>query len=359
MKTPWIVSVVAPFGAVLLGLTAIGCSKTRVVTQFLQPQPKGVVVSGVTMEVDPARYQGQCPGVFTFSAVVTVSDSSAVIYRWERSDGYVGPPGFLWFEKPGSRSVATTWSPSAPGSYWQWLHVLNPDDIVSDRVAISNNCVQLSASATVRVSPAAFDGPCPGRFDFHGDISANGAGLVRYRWEGSDGQTGPEQDLWFNDAGTQTVLYSRSLLAAVSLTERLHILAPRDTLSAAASFTNACQGIAVEVSAYGAPAGDPCQGIYDFIGQITTNASAVTYQWERSDGFITPVETLNFEAPGTKSVTNTWQPETDTAWARLHVLGPVDVTTERATVEYGCCWVCDSGARARALGAQLLRQARP
>ena len=346
-------SLVILIGGGILAVALTGCGKTRTITETLQPTAKGDVVSKVKVSVYPPSYEGECPGQFSFGAEITMSDSGAVIYRWESSDGTRSDPGFVWFAAPGTKTVGTSWSSAAPGSHWQRLHVMLPDDLVSDKVGFVNRCAPFTAWAIAHVSPASYGGSCPATFSLSAQISTNGPGQVLYQWEGSDGHNGPQVTLPFDRAGTQTVTLSRSLLSHGSFTERVHILAPRDTLSPAVSFTNACEGVVMQATVEG---WIDCDGIYLFNGQITTNAGTVTYQWEHSDGFTSPVETLNFSAPGTQAVMST----RPTDWARLHVLTPIDVTSNEAVAQYDCwpCWYCEQPARTKTSAPQIGRRAR-
>lgn len=218
--------------------------------------------------------------------------------------------------------------------------------------------LQSDVWATAQVEPATYGGVCPAAFDFSAHVSTDAATEVRYRWEGSDGHVGAEQGLSFSGAGTETVYLRRSMVRGGTFTERVHILAPRDTFSAPVSFTNACEAAAVEATAWWKAVfdwGDPCSVSYDLLGQITTNASTVTYQWEYSDGGVGPVETLSFGVPGTQTFRNSWHPSTESGWARLHVLTPIDVTSNLAEITYTT--PCEE-SRGTEKGAQLLRRAR-
>lgn len=364
MRAHWKSCVVVLLGACILGAALAGCGKTRVL-RIVEPQPQpepqppvaGNVVTAVTLAVDPSTFSEECPGYFALNGSIAVTESTLVVYRWERSDGYISGPMTAYLP-PGTAPVAGDWSSPPEGSHWARLHVLLPDDIASDQASFVNRCVQLTASATARVDPATYGGACPSAFEFYALISCNAAGTVTYRWEGSDGTMGPDQVLTFTRAGGVNVRFSRSLIVEGTLTERVHILAPRDTFSAAVPFTNACQGVAIQVVVQGGAYSDPCNGVFDFAGQITTNASTVTYQWEFSDGTISAVETLNFGAPGTQTVNATWQLPSETGWARLHILTPLDVMSNQADAWYDCCWWCGESMRMRAKAAERLRQGR-
>jgi len=200
-------------------------------------------VTGATASVSPASYNGACPGVFNFSANITTNGAGTVTYRWERSDGAVGPTQSLTFGGPGTQTVTTSWSLGARGTFWERIHILSPNDAYSNQATFTNNCTTAFAvtNVTASVSPTSYSGSCPGTFNFSARITTNGAGTVTYRWERSDGAVGPTQSLTFAGAGTQTVTTSWTLGARGTYWERVHILSPNDIYSNQATFTNNCR----------------------------------------------------------------------------------------------------------------------
>src|SRR5262245_10576550 len=152
VRTHWNVCGVVLLGAGILGAMLAGCGKTRILKivepqpqQEPQPQPqvKDSVVSRVTLAVDPSTFSGVCPGYFLLTGSIAVTESALVVYRWERSDGYVGEP-MLVDLAPGTSAVGTSWDSPPAGSHWMRLHVLLPNDIVSARVSFANRCVELA-----------------------------------------------------------------------------------------------------------------------------------------------------------------------------------------------------------------------
>lgn len=95
------------------------------------------------------------------------------------------------------------------------------------------------------VDPPSFSGSCPAEFQFTGKITTNEAGTVTYRWERSDGATGPDETVDFGGAGTQEVYTTWTLSAEGTHWQRLHILAPNDTTSGNAEFTLDCEETSV------------------------------------------------------------------------------------------------------------------
>jgi hypothetical protein len=82
-----------------------------------------------------------CPTAVTFSGIITVNDAGTVRYRWDRSDGAVSPAVSTTFTQAGSAPVRSSeWHLSASGTFWQRLHVLAPNELVSNQAGFTLNC---------------------------------------------------------------------------------------------------------------------------------------------------------------------------------------------------------------------------
>lgn len=296
-----------------------------------------LIVASVTARVDPAAYLGPCPGTFNFSADIA-SRAGTVTYRWERSDGVTGPTETLTFSEAGTRTVTESWQPDGVGSFWERVHVLTPKDLYSNQAAFTNGCGAVTITAFAHVTPTAYVANCPGTFDLSGEVTANGALTVTYRWERSDGVLSPIQTLNFSGAGTQTVARSWQLAAIGSFSGWIHLLTPIDRTSNVATFMNTCGSVtgataSVSPSSY---SGD-CPGAFAVSADLTAPAGTITYRWERSDGTTGSAETLTFSGAGTLSVTDTWQlSATGPHWERVHVLTPNDLFSNQATFTNDC-----------------------
>jgi hypothetical protein len=91
--------------------------------------------------------------------------------------------------------------------------------------------------ATVSVSPS-YNTCGTDTYTFTGSITATAAGTVRYTWERSDGAWSPEETVYFNGAGTQTVSNTWAMNASYSGWQRLHVISPNDTVSNMATFSH-------------------------------------------------------------------------------------------------------------------------
>lgn len=100
--------------------------------------PFGVTM--VTARVDPSD---GCPDMFNFAADVSANGGGGVgtvTYQWERSDGTFGPVLTLSFNGAGTQTVADYWYPPEEGSFWVRVHVLTPNDLVSNDAGFSYYC---------------------------------------------------------------------------------------------------------------------------------------------------------------------------------------------------------------------------
>ena len=295
------------------------------------------LVSNVTASVAPAAYLGPCPGTFNLSAEVTARTGS-VDLRWEFSDGTALPTRALTFSETGTRTVTDTWRPDGVGSFWARIHVLSPEDLLSNQVSFTNGCGALAVTATASVTPASYSADCPATFELSGGVTANGAWTVTYRWERSDGGMGPTEELTFETAGTKTVTHSWQVAETGSFQGWIHLLTPIDQTSNVAAFTNTC-GSATSAIATASPStysGD-CPGTFTASADLTAATGTITYRWERSDGTSSPAEALTFNTGGTRSVADTWEVAAiGPHWERLHVLTPNDLYSNQAAFTNDC-----------------------
>jgi hypothetical protein len=102
-------------------------------------------VTSVNGSVSPANIQTTCdasnPFRFTFSAAITTSTAGTVTYRWERSDGAVGPTQSLEFSSAGTQTVTTTWDLGADYSGWQRVYIDNPNHQAFNQINFTLDCL--------------------------------------------------------------------------------------------------------------------------------------------------------------------------------------------------------------------------
>ena len=110
------------------------------VQQPTQPVQQGGQVTGLKLGVQPSSYQGKCPTTFTFVGAIVTNGPATIAYRWERSDGATGTTQNLTFGAAGAQTVQTTWTLGGPGTTfngWVVIHVLAPNDAISDKTTAS------------------------------------------------------------------------------------------------------------------------------------------------------------------------------------------------------------------------------
>jgi hypothetical protein len=100
------------------------------------------VVTKVVAIAKPNTYAGPCPAAIEFLGTIFVSRPGRIEYRWERSDGVMGPRESVDIRSAG-KGVTTTWrvgSPHKSFSGWEKLHVLAPTGIISNQASIQIKC---------------------------------------------------------------------------------------------------------------------------------------------------------------------------------------------------------------------------
>ncbi len=87
----------------------------------------------------------------------------------------------------------------------------------------------------------------------------------------------------------------------------------------------------------------PCPATITFSGRISTigGSGRVSYKFLWSDGASSPVQTLTFDSPGSKDVSETWtlggsNLPTFSGWAALQILEPQELPSEQASFTLRC-----------------------
>ena len=204
--------------------------------------PGAFAVTSVIANTSPSTFTGACPKTFTLYATITANGPGTATYRWERSNGGSSEPQSVTFYTAGSQTTTTQWDLSETASGWHKVHILTPGDLTSIPVYYTLNCGggSLVSGIIVGVDQYPFTGPCPKTIHFWGTITANGPGIVTYRWERSDGTIATDiETIAFTAAGSQNVtnLWTRGEGTGW---QRLHVLTPDDAVSSQIDFTMTC-----------------------------------------------------------------------------------------------------------------------
>lgn len=96
------------------------------------PTPQPLTVTSVRAFVPAEPWQGTCPHTFRVWAEVTLSgqQSDTLVYRWKRSDGFVGPEHSLAVGA-GTYTLEGEWKVTRDGSYRIQVEILSPTALVS------------------------------------------------------------------------------------------------------------------------------------------------------------------------------------------------------------------------------------
>lgn len=200
-------------------------------------------------------------------------------------------------------------------------------------------------------------------FVFVGKIGYGAAGLVKYHWVRSDGQSTATEAVEFAQAGVKTVSFSWDMAATTAQWVRLVIDAP--TFAQAEAPITLTQDCAPSVTmplpnqdTFTAkppvlPANELVTGVraqtvsksevalcgwyrFQFQGMVdTAGPGTITFRWERSDGVVSPERKVAFDAAGSHEVSaESWDLSGNYEGSvRLHVLSPINKLSETAPLK--------------------------
>jgi len=109
------------------------------VTPSATPTTAPFTVTGITAAVAPTS-SNTCPTTFNFSATITANAAGEVTYKWERSDSASPPTESVTFTAAESKVVTSTWSIGAAGTHWKRVHILTPNDTLSNQASFTLTC---------------------------------------------------------------------------------------------------------------------------------------------------------------------------------------------------------------------------
>jgi hypothetical protein len=98
------------------------------------------IVTLVSVSINPTAFTGTCPHTFHFTGIIRTSAAGTVTYRWERSDGN-SDTRTLTFSAAGDQTIESgDFKAGSSGTYWARLHVLTPNDKVSNQATFTLTC---------------------------------------------------------------------------------------------------------------------------------------------------------------------------------------------------------------------------
>ena len=147
-----------------------------------------------------------------FVGTIRTNGAGTIQYKFLRSDGANAPVQTLRFDRAESKEVRTTWTLSKDYHGWEALQVTHPLPIASGRASFSVDVGRFEVThVNLRADHPSSSGAGSVPVQFHGHITVNGPGTVRYSFVRSDGASGPVLSMTFDRAGTREVETSWTL----------------------------------------------------------------------------------------------------------------------------------------------------
>ncbi|MFN8499240.1 MAG: hypothetical protein U0641_15430 [Anaerolineae bacterium] len=127
---------VSPKGAEFRGWVTTPIAEDGIYAIVLPPA-FDVVSAKVSVEPPISRV---CPTTFTASGTISTNGAGVVRYQWERSDGALAPVEQITFSSAGAQTVGDTWELGAEGDHWLRLHILTPNNLISNEATFRLIC---------------------------------------------------------------------------------------------------------------------------------------------------------------------------------------------------------------------------
>jgi hypothetical protein len=354
-------------GAIVTGVMMSGGGQKASLTGSAAVGTPGLPTYSAVANVTPPVAAATCATAtaFTYSATISAAAPGTVNYQWVYSSGEPAPVRIVSFSAPGNRVVTgETVKVKRAGHGWAELKLLSPVPKTSAKATYRLLCgaSRGGITATATVQPATRTASClpaPPAFTADGSITAKKAETVSYYWAQSDGKNSATATLIFARPGT---LAARPLTitpqpASGSGEAVLVVTSPVVAASGPATYTLSCAvrktptsptgpitSTALSATASVSPASQSltsCSAAaptFTFSGMMTdSKAGTVAYHWQLPSGS-GPARTLSFSGPGTRTVTTTYTPGSDTASGSgtLVVTSPGAVSSNAAAFTLSC-----------------------
>jgi hypothetical protein len=353
--------------AIVTGFTMSGGGEKASLTGSAAVGTPGLPTYSAVANVTPPVAAATCtaPTAFTYSATISAAAPGTVNYQWVYSSGAAGPVRVVSFPTPGNRVVTgETVKVRRAGDGWAELKLLSPVPKTSAKASYRLLCgaSRGGITATATVQPATRTASCvpaPPTFTADGAITAKKAETVSYYWAQSDGKNSAPATLVFARPGTLaarplTIIPQR---ASGSGEVVLVVTSPVVAASGPATYTLSCTAAktrtgptgpitsaALSATASVSPASQSlasCSAAtptFTFRGMITdSKAGTVGYHWQLPNGS-GPARTMSFSGPGTKTVTTSYTPGSDSASGSgtLVITSPGAVSSNPAAFTLSC-----------------------
>lgn len=98
------------------------------------------IVTLASVSINPTAFTGPCPHTFHFTGVIRTNAPGTVTYRWERSNGN-SDTRTINFSAAGDQTIeGGDFKGGSSDVYWALLHVLTPNDKISNQATFKLTC---------------------------------------------------------------------------------------------------------------------------------------------------------------------------------------------------------------------------
>jgi len=294
----------------------------------------------VTLNVDPVAYKGLGPATIRFAGTIQASQACDVQFAFIRSDGTGGERQVLRFDGPGEKAVGESRQLAAATQGWELIRVMAPVAVDSKKAEFTVDILEpVKVEATLQAVPQRSEGEAPATIQFKGEVRASQACDLTCVIAHSDGTATVPQTLHFDRPGALPVTYSRQFKADARGWEKLVVQGQGVAAeSGKADFdVKIREALKLQATLLAVPPryDGEAPAIIQFKGEIrASQACEVKYSFTRSDGSVSPSQTLRFDRPGLAPVEESRQFNADAqGWVKLTVQAQ-GVSTESGKADF-------------------------
>jgi len=320
----------------------------------------GGVIQRIKLQTEPVNAAAPCPKTIHFKGTIRTKHAANIRYRFIRSNGTQSPIHHLRANRAGTYHVRDSWRIDRATRGWVKLKIISPDVLITPQEHFQVACPQVHPprrlrveDVTLRASSREVTSRCPKSMHFVGTIKTNRAGTVRYQFVRSNGTNSRVYELQAPRAGVHQVSTNWRLRNSKRGWVRLKILSPNRTRSDKAHFRLRClpampviPNDPMHISEFRLEA-DPqlpqiyrgdCPKTIDLHGEFfASRAGIIRYRFRYSDGRVGTTRTIHSDGPGFYSARESWRiGRTSRGWARMEILSPVRVRSEKASFAVQC-----------------------
>jgi len=305
--------------------------------------PRPISVGAVTMTA-PEQGKIKCPGSVLLEGTIHLRRPGTVSYRFRTRDGEASAVRILRADRPGIYRVTYRWPVKKSFKEEVRLELLDPVKKHSEYLPVEFRCKHKPSGPAVR-DPRVLSidrtlDKCPGSVTLRGEFRHKKGVRVRVRFVTADGYATPWEELRFEKGGPYTVRYTHPVDHPLDTDYRMELrvkpLGKKGKKRSWHDFASPWEPLKVRCPKHWRdpvrtlslePIGDGrgCPESMEFEGAIHFKRPAtVRYRFLRSDGYRTPLYTLDARRPGEYRVSYRWDlpRKLHNGWVQLIIVEP-------------------------------------